>query len=110
VEQVGVLNGNAAGGAYYSVTGQGRSPTRRERASRKPRQLAWLDRQGKAIGAASELTQYTMLKVSPTDASGDDATRLGRFGGHIWVTDSPRYQHQIDPGRHPQRFAAGVVA
>jgi hypothetical protein len=91
VEQVGVLNGTAAGGAYYSLTGEGTLAYKTGAGITEARQLAWLDRNGKTVGAASELTQYTMLKVSP------DGTRVATMrrdpatlGGHIWVTDVAR--------------------
>ena len=91
VEQVGVLNGTAAGGAYYSVTGQGTLAYKTGAGITEARQLAWLDRQGRAVGAASELTQYTMLKVSPDGTRVATMRRdLAALGGHIWVTDVAR--------------------
>ena len=92
IDQLGLVNGATFSGAYYSVTGGGTLAYRTNSVATGARQLAWFDRQGKWIGAASELARYGLIKMSPdgTRAATARSDPQNANNTDVWITDVQR--------------------
>jgi Tol biopolymer transport system component len=92
VEQVGTVNGTAAGAAYYAASSAGTLAYRSGSGVTGARQIAWFLRDGRALGSSAERSRFTNMKVSPDGTrvatSRNESQRQGTTD--VWVTDLMR--------------------